>query len=296
MMSNLPRSIAKRLRKIANRIDAAPELPLIQENTSPEVVTAPPQRFLHYPKLHVDVEASPPELQRLVDLTARTWTRLGQENAHWSVLSWPEFLSDHIDHELFFQTGASDYAVLSRFFERADSKLPDDAEVLELGCGVGRITRHLCSGFRHVTAVDISAPHLALAEKQLSDASIGNVSFQHLTEPRDIDDMPSVGLFYSVIVLQHNPPPVAYDILRRCLMKVEAGGYAYFQIPIFRKEYSFSVSTYAPDEEGRMEMHVIPQLKINQLLQSLDFSVLEIREDGATGDPEMVSNTFFARR
>ena len=56
------------------------------------------------------------------------------------------------------------------------------------------------------------------------------------------------------------------------------------------------MENYVQDEQGRMEMHSIPQAKVLSLLQQSDFEILEVLEDGAVGDPNIVSHTFFARR
>ena len=243
----------------------------------------------------VEVEAPPAVLQHLVDLTAKTWTKLGEEHAHWSVLSWPEFLSGEIYEARFFATGQSDFQVVSTFFERSGFAMPTGS-ALELGCGVGRLTRHLAGAFGKVVAVDISQPHLTIAGKHLSEAGITNVELVHLTTPQSLDGLPQVDLFYSIIVLQHNPPPVAFDLLSRCLQHVAPGGFAYFQIPTYRRDYRFAVADYQQDEFGRMEMHVLPQPKVLALLRRHGFEILEVQEDGAVGDLDMASHTFFARR
>ena len=311
-MANLKRSISKRLRALADAIggprvvaaaqEAVPVAACMEASTpahpAPAEIApqAVPGRFIHAPLQQVEVVASPDVLQGLVDMTAQTWTKLGQDHAHWSVLSWPEFMTSQIDEERFFKTGASDFSVLETFFERSGATLPTSGTVLELGCGVGRLTRHIGSRFRNVVAVDISQPHLDIAAKHLREAGVQNVDFIHLMTPDALESLPQVALFYSIIVLQHNPPPVAYTLLSSCLNRVAPGGYAYFQVPTYRQGYSFTVADYSQDELGRMEMHVLPQPRVMSLLRELGFEVLEVQEDGAVGDLAMASHTFFARR
>jgi hypothetical protein len=45
-----------------------------------------------------------------------------------------------------------------------------------------------------------------------------------------------------------------------------------------------------------MEMHVLPQNVVFGLLYILGYEVLEVQEDGSTGDLVMASHTFFCRR
>ena len=306
-MENIRQRLATRLRILADLLspprstpspipqvvtDSSPKSDAPTAAATPEII----ERFLHSPPQNVEVVTDQDSLQRLVNVTAATWTQLGKQKAHWSVLTWPEYLLAEIDEARFFQTGADSFMEVSRFFERSALSIPDDDCVLELGCGVGRVTKQLATHFQAVTAVDISAPHLSLAAKYMGSSGLTNVRFVQLRRPADLDEIPQVGFFYSIIVLQHNPPPVAFDLLRRCLSRVKSGGFAFFQIPTFKRDYCFTVESYAPDKNGRMEMHVIPQAKLLSLLQQSGFEILELQEDGMVGDPNMVSHTFFARR
>ena len=302
-MTNIRRSVGKRLHSLAGWISPPDSKAPIEPHAAPppdkvavETTPTPIERFLHAPPQNIEVVTNPDALQRLVDLTGATWTQLGKQSAHWSVLTWPEFLEAEIDESRFFRTGEHDFIVLSRFFERSSLTMPFNDSVLELGCGVGRVTKQLATHFRAVTAVDISEPHLSLATKYMEASGLENVRFVQLKRPADIDEISQVGLFYSIIVLQHNPPPVAFDLLRRCLLRVRPGGFSFFQIPTFSKDYCFNVENYIPDEQGRMEMHATPQTKVLSLLQQSGFDILEVLEDGAAGSPNIVSHTFFARR
>ena len=63
----------------------------------------------------------------------------------------------------FFASGRGDLAALVSALERhgVSGQLP----VFEYGCGVGRVTAHLARAFPHVTACDISASHLEMAQQ-----------------------------------------------------------------------------------------------------------------------------------
>ena len=70
-------------------------------------------------------------------------------------------------------------------------------------------------------------------------------------------------LVYSVIVLQHNPPPVIHMLVRAFLKALNPGGVAYFQVPTYRVGYRFSPGEYLENEgktHAMMEMHVIPHI------------------------------------
>jgi SAM-dependent methyltransferase len=76
--------------------------------------------------------------------------------------------------------------------------------VLEIGCGVGRMTRALARRFGEVHGVDISSVMIELARANLSD--LPNV-FLHKNNGKDLADLPdrAFDFAFSFIVFQHIP-------------------------------------------------------------------------------------------
>jgi SAM-dependent methyltransferase len=244
--------------------------------------------------MSIECEASPLEMADLLQQTAATWRTLGEATPHWSVLAWDEFADSNFDEGRFYDTALHDIAVVKAYFRRAGFDIKDVKSMLELGCGVGRMTAKLAAEVAQITAVDISEPHLECARRKLNSLGLHNVSFQRLSSIDDLSSLPSTDFFYSLIVLQHNPPPVITSLLDECLGKVVQGGFALFQVPTYLKDYSFKLKDYVP-RDG-MEMHPLPQMVIFNILQSLGFSLIEVQEDVCASTPEMASHTFFARR
>jgi len=60
-------------------------------------------------------------------------------------------------------------------FEIADFK---DAQVLEIGCGDGRLTWRYADEAAHVTAIEPAANHIALARKNMPGHLKGRIDFQ----------------------------------------------------------------------------------------------------------------------
>jgi 2-polyprenyl-3-methyl-5-hydroxy-6-metoxy-1,4-benzoquinol methylase len=56
----------------------------------------------------------------------------------------------------------------------------DSKEVLEIGCGDGRLTWRYADRAAHVTAIDPFAKAIERARGSLSDASRGRVDFRHV--------------------------------------------------------------------------------------------------------------------
>jgi SAM-dependent methyltransferase len=281
------------IRHVFGKNSGSEPLPI---QSGPEPVSPTIGRFrLAKPNL-VELHAEPVQIARLLSQTSETWKRLGETEPHWSVMAWDRFLSSTLDDEEFYRTGEFDVAVLSAYFQRAGFDLHELQNVIELGCGVGRLTTWLSNRVKHVTGVDVSPPHLLIARQRLEKAKITNVHLIQITALSDIESLPMADLFYSVIVMQHNTPPVIAELLKAFLSRVNVGGFAFFQVPTYALNYEFALERYVPDSEGRMEMHVLPQKKIFEILNDKGFVLLEIQEDSAVGSTAMASHSFFARR
>ncbi len=59
----------------------------------------------------------------------------------------------------------------------AGTAAPSESRVLEIGCSFGHMTSLLAAKFKHLTAVDLSADSIGVAEKRLKRYGITNVSF-----------------------------------------------------------------------------------------------------------------------
>jgi SAM-dependent methyltransferase len=248
----------------------------------------------------VDVQISEEHFGRLVGHVQSTWETLGVEKPHWSVLTNPEFLPDNIEDNVtnFYDTGKVSVDLLEKAAARASKIFSPEWECFELGCGVGRVTAHLASRFRNVVACDISLPHLRIASEHLKNSKITNTTFLPLKTLETLKNIDSIDIFYSVIVLQHNPPPLIYRILQIILSKVNIGGFAYFQVPVAHSSYSFSIDDYLESVERndrKMEMHILPQVHLFQLLDEHGFQLLDIQRDNSTGR-DFHSITVFAEK
>ena len=253
---------------------------------------------LYAPQMNVDVDVSDADLSAILTHIRAEWLRLGIDKPHWSVLSLDRFGPDTINgnEAEFHQTGADDAAFLITTLLRNGFDHHNLPRIFEYGCGVGRVTVHLAQYFDEVSACDISSSHLALAEKTIKMAYLDNVRLElaeidHLGMKREFD------LWYSRIVLQHNPPPIMALILRRALSLLAPGGVAVFQVPTYALDYSFKMPDYLKKVPSGIEMHVLPQSKVFQIAQEQGCEVLEVREDEAVGNEHSwVSNQFVLRK
>lgn len=244
----------------------------------------------------IDIEVEPSVLARLFERTREQWSRLGDQDPHWSVLSHDEFRRDRLDEaarDRFYETGRDNAALLEIFEGRTHTKL-SRGTCLELGCGVGRVTRFLAQRFDTVIGVDVSAANLEVGRRRLHDEGVANVELIQLCDLAALGELPEVDVFFSVIVLQHNSPPIQTAMLDAILAKIRPGGGCLFQTVTNRTGYSFDADAYIATPAGGMEMHALPQSAVLALLQRHGLQVREVVMDSWTGD--YGSYTFFATR
>ena len=255
-------------------------------------------RHLKGPPIRVDTEAGPDELAQLTARIESTWSEFGRTDAHWSVITQERFRAGSIDdtREEFYQTGEHTVGNLEAVLARHGVALADLPHVTDYGCGVGRVSAAIARRGPAVTAVDISAEHLDFAAQRFRQLGLERARTCRLAALSDIDALPETDLFFSVIVLQHNPPPMIAEILRRALSRVRAGGLAHFQVPTYHPDYVYDLKGDLAGRPGQMEMHVMPQEAVFALLDAAGFVPLEVRPEPSVGNPRFESHLFLARR
>lgn len=251
----------------------------------PPAGQAPALVALDAPENPVEWRVDPATAEALLAHIGASWTRLGAERPHWSVLSAARFLPEKIDQTSgeFYQSGRGDRDRLLAVLRRL-GHAPDEFPVLfEFGCGLARVTPFLAESFERVVACDVSASHLALAREHL--AGHPRVSL-HQATPRDFGMEGGFDLWFSRLVLQHNPPPVMAMVLRRALALLNPGGIAHFQLPTYATGYRFATADYLarlPADGGAIEMHVLPQPVIFEIAAQSGCEPLEVWQDRSAG-------------
>lgn len=239
---------------------------------------------------------------RLFEHVARNWARFGEAEPYWSVMSEPRYLMEHIgeNREAFLESGRENVERLLATLRRNGITVDPGWEVLELGCGLGRTTRWLAPLFRRVFAVDISASHLRRAQSLNADIpQVERVDWIALDNPARIETLPACDLFFSMIVLQHNPPPLIGVLLEVMAEKLRPGGFAFFQVPTYQRGYSFNAESYLAlhADEAAIEMHAFPQSEVFRIFRERGCVPLEVFEDGLSGHRDnQRSNSFLFRK
>lgn len=251
------------------------------------------------PAIPIDVDVTDRQLAAAFDRVRATWEQVGTNEPYWSVISADRFLSDQLDDtEEFYASGEDHARDLRSILARHDVDTDSIATCLEFGCGVGRVTRWLARDYDQVVACDISRPHLDLTEARIAQDGLDNVETRLVTGPEALASLPPSDLVYSIMVLQHNPPPIMAFIVARLLDAVAPGGHAAFQLPTYDRRYRFSIEEYLDGGEvDGILMHVLPQRSVFDAVDAAGCRVVEVYADHLAGmAPRTLSNMFVVRR
>lgn len=147
------------------------------------------------------------------------WDAKARENAMYYVSSFREYGSE--DETEFYAWGKK---LAAQFVAEAEIELGSDASVVEIGCGVGRMTAYFAEHAAKVIALDVSPEMLTRARERLASAT--NIEFRVATGSglSGVADA-SADLVFSYIVLQHIPDSaIALDYLRDAGRVLRPGG------------------------------------------------------------------------
>ena len=179
----------------------------------------------------------------------RDWDVRARKNAMHYIAAW----EDHWDVEAFFASGREDYA---RFVAPAFTRVsfdPAGKTALEIGAGVGRMTREFARHFGRVIALDISPEMLARGRE--FHAKCTNIEWV-LGDGASLGSIPggSVDFVFSYIVLHHMPAKeLSFGYIRDMLRVLRPGGV--FQFHFHSQQAS------AMNWKGRMAWGLIDRLR-----------------------------------
>jgi SAM-dependent methyltransferase len=255
-------------------------------------------RHVHPEVLPIDMSASPEQLREMLAGIAGKWLQFGNTEPYWSVLTHESFRSSNIEatREHFYASAYDAVDIALRAARRSGVDTAAFKSATDFGCGVGRLTLALAKHVGFVTGIDISAAHVRLAQNRARETQVSNVAFRVIGAVSDIATTPKADFLMSLIVLQHNPPPVMAEIFASLLRLLNVNGVAYIQMPTFIDGYTFNVADYLKGAKVDMEMNFLPQKRIFEIIREEGCIALEVREDGWPGSASMVSHTFLIQK
>jgi ubiquinone/menaquinone biosynthesis C-methylase UbiE len=169
--------------------------------------------------------------------------------------------------------------------DRIRQWITPESLVLDVGCGIGRVEKHLAPHCRELHSVDVSEEMLHQARKRL--ASSTNVFFHH-TSATDLSFTRSgtFDLVFSLLVLQHIEKEDAFLSLCEICRVLKPGGLAYLQFPsLFADVYFESfVQTARMTERPMHRMRLYTPQEVYFLLDKIGFNF----EDRLTSEVEIL--------
>ena len=155
----------------------------------------------------------------------RFWDEKARENALYFVDN--ELDYDNPDAHGFWRRGDE---VVDLMLESVGLLIDPRSEIVDIGCGVGRLTRALASRASHAYGLDVSSEMLELAKQHNSD--LANVDWLH-GDGSSLSPIPdaSVDGCFSHVVFQHIPDPeITLNYVREMGRVLRPGGWALFQV------------------------------------------------------------------
>lgn len=158
-----------------------------------------------------------------------TWTRLGEVDPLWAILTNPEAEGGQWDLDKFLASGRAEIACVLEEIRLLEFPLTF-GKALDFGCGIGRLTQALGDHFQESHGVDIAPSMIDLATKFNKKPSQVNY---HLNQAQDLTLFAdnTFDFIYSRIVLQHMAPVYSKKYLAEFVRLLKPGGLAAFQVP-----------------------------------------------------------------
>lgn len=252
----------------------------------------------------VRMEVSDAQRKELVTRTLARWERNGRGLAYDHFFRDPRLFDDRSvkwNREKRFEIGHEELERVLVAGHRNGIAFAPDASVLALGCEVSFLAAAVKQRLGRFTGIEVSGTALAQGRAALEECVFPAAELISLRS--FLDSVPANGglnydIFYSVMLLQHAPPPVSLMLLHTCLSRINPGGYAYFQVPCHIYDYGYDSHDYLSvwsesDDSG--EIHALPQTYILELLARHGLVPIEILPEQRLG-PMGLSFTFFARK
>jgi len=170
------------------------------------------------------IEPDPAILERM----RKDWDERARENARHYVNNAQTEWAD----EEFFESGRQNVGnyILNDMTNVCQGKDPTQMAVLEIGCGVGRMTRALAGIFGQVYGVDVSGEMIAQARQNLASTPNATVMLNNGADLRVLGDI-TIDFAFSYIVFQHVP---SREVIRNYVAEVHRllrpGGLFKFQV------------------------------------------------------------------
>jgi SAM-dependent methyltransferase len=153
------------------------------------------------------------------------WDARAREDAYYFIDNTGRYRDADLDR--FWASGSQS---LDMMLDMLDARIEPSDSVVEIGCGVGRVTRVLADRSSQVRAFDVSKEMIERAREL--NPHLDNVEWI-VGDGRSLDPIPdeSATVAHSFVVFQHIPDPeITLNYIREMGRVLRPGGWAFFQI------------------------------------------------------------------
>lgn len=179
-----------------------------------------------------------------------SWEQYGKKDPYFGVITDPKYKLENLNEDVlkeFFQSGEDHVAEvlkkLKAYFPQA--AIQDFKNVLDFGCGTGRLLIPFAQRFEKVTGIDIAPGMLSEAEKNLANRNLENVSLVQSADITNINFLTPFDFVHTSIVLQHIPVEAGYRIIDKLIDIVKEGGCGMIQFTYANNMSYFKNKKYA---------------------------------------------------
>ena len=149
--------------------------------------------------------------------------------------------------------------------------------ILDYGCGIGRIAKHLSKHVKNIRCVDVSEKMLSFAKEYCKDHS--NIKFSLTKDTKIPLADNSIDFIYSVLTLQHLQKEDVILILEEMHRVLKNNCMIYLTFPNLDSDiYWKHFKSYCEDPKTRISsrtrMYTVEEVKIN--LKRTGFNIIEI--------------------
>jgi SAM-dependent methyltransferase len=172
------------------------------------------------------------------------WDAKARENAMYFIHSTLDYA--RTDEAEFWASGPDN---LDRTLVPFSRTIGPSDRVIEIGCGIGRLTRAIADRAAHVVGVDVSSEMVDRAREELAGVENVELLVGNGLDLSGVEDA-SMDVAYSFIVFQHIPDPqVTCRYIEEIGRVLRPGGWTVFQVSeqpeIHRRESWVADDTYA---------------------------------------------------
>lgn len=191
-----------------------------------------------------------------------TWKNLGETDIFWSVLTNSQYSKNNLNKNSiieFYESGRKECIYLEKLLNIYGYSFKNK-NILDFGCGVGRVLKAFAEVSNNIYGMDISIPHLKIAQRFVPSGKFYVVDNYHSLPILDNQ----IDIIYSLITLQHNRPRLMKQYIHLLLQLLNPNGIALLHIPYYIPNYQFNEDKY--NGNIQMEMHCISKEEVNKII------------------------------